>query len=118
MVSCLGGYAVSLDDLRGRQLALLVTVAGVTDRYYSGPAPDTQTIEGTQAGLYPRSYRDVEAVLDLGPEGGAAGGQVIATGTPEQVAATGGSHTGAFLAQVLAPAKPKRTRKAKAKAAA
>jgi hypothetical protein len=61
---------VSLDDLRGRQLALLVQVAGVTDRYYSGPAPDVETIEGTLSGLYPRDYRDVEAVLDMGPEGG------------------------------------------------
>lgn len=61
---------MSLDDLRGRQLALLVQVAGVTDRYYSGPAPDVETIEGTLSGLYPRDYRDVEAVLDMGPEGG------------------------------------------------
>ena len=61
---------MSLDDLRGRQLALLVQVAGVTDRYYSGPAPDVETIEGTLSGAYPRSYRDVEAVLDMGPEGG------------------------------------------------
>ena len=61
---------MSLDDLRGRQLALLVQVAGVTDRYYSGPAPDAEAIEGTLSGLYPRDYRDVEAVLDMGPEGG------------------------------------------------
>ena len=61
---------MSLDDLRGRQLALLVQVAGVTDRYYSGPAPDVETIEGTLSGLYPRDYRDVEAVLDMGSEGG------------------------------------------------
>ena len=66
----MGGDAVSLDDLRGRQLALLVQVAGVTDRYYSGPAPDVDTIEGTLIGLYPRTYRDVEAVIDMGPEGG------------------------------------------------
>ena len=35
---------MSLDDLRGRQLALLVQVAGVTDRYYSGPAPEVDTL--------------------------------------------------------------------------
>jgi len=40
-------------------------------------------------------------VIDLGPEGGAGGGQIIATGTPEQVARAEGSHTGAFLAEVL-----------------
>jgi excinuclease ABC subunit A len=41
-------------------------------------------------------------VIDLGPEAGAAGGKVIAAGTPEAVAATPGSHTGAILAEVLA----------------
>ncbi|HEX5730456.1 ATP-binding cassette domain-containing protein, partial [Microbacterium sp.] len=40
-------------------------------------------------------------VIDLGPEGGSGGGEVIATGTPEQVARAEGSHTGAFLAEVL-----------------
>jgi len=36
-------------------------------------------------------------VIDLGPEGGDGGGQIVATGTPEQVAATEGSFTGEFL---------------------
>ncbi|MEW6522440.1 MAG: excinuclease ABC subunit UvrA [Bacillota bacterium] len=40
-------------------------------------------------------------VIDLGPEGGEAGGQVVATGTPEQLAAHPSSHTGRFLRQVL-----------------
>ena len=40
-------------------------------------------------------------VIDLGPEGGAGGGTIVATGTPEQVAAVSGSHTGAFLAELL-----------------
>ncbi|MFD1337847.1 excinuclease ABC subunit UvrA [Microbacterium lemovicicum] len=40
-------------------------------------------------------------IIDLGPEGGAGGGQVIATGTPEQVARVEASHTGGFLAEVL-----------------
>lgn len=40
-------------------------------------------------------------VIDLGPEGGEAGGYVVAAGTPEQVAATPGSHTGRFLSRVL-----------------
>lgn len=40
-------------------------------------------------------------VIDLGPEGGAGGGEVVAIGTPEQVARVEGSHTGAFLAEVL-----------------
>jgi len=45
-------------------------------------------------------------VIDLGPEGGAGGGEVIATGTPEQVARAEGSHTGAFLAEVLGLSAP------------
>ncbi|HEX2185222.1 MAG TPA: excinuclease ABC subunit UvrA, partial [Chloroflexota bacterium] len=40
-------------------------------------------------------------VIDLGPEGGARGGQVVATGTPEEVAATEGSWTGRYLQEVL-----------------
>ena len=40
-------------------------------------------------------------VIDMGPEGGQAGGTVVATGTPEQVAQVPQSHTGRFLAQVL-----------------
>ena len=38
-------------------------------------------------------------IIDLGPEGGDGGGQVIATGTPEQVCQVGGSHTGRSLSQ-------------------
>ncbi|MEZ5560877.1 MAG: excinuclease ABC subunit UvrA [Pseudomonadales bacterium] len=41
-------------------------------------------------------------IVDLGPEGGSGGGQVIAKGTPEQVARSRRSHTGRFLKQVLA----------------
>jgi excinuclease ABC subunit A len=41
-------------------------------------------------------------VIDLGPEGGSRGGRIVAEGTPEQVAATEGSFTGAFLREVLA----------------
>ena len=46
-------------------------------------------------------------VIDLGPEGGTGGGEVLAIGTPEQVAAEPRSHTGRFLAQVLARPAPK-----------
>jgi excinuclease ABC subunit A len=41
-------------------------------------------------------------VLDLGPEGGEGGGRIVAQGTPEQVAAVPESHTGRFLAPILA----------------
>ena len=40
-------------------------------------------------------------VIDLGPEGGAGGGQLVATGTPEDVAENPASHTGRYLAQAL-----------------
>ena len=42
-------------------------------------------------------------IVDLGPEGGEGGGQVVAEGTPEDVAASERSHTGRFLRRVLAP---------------
>ncbi len=41
-------------------------------------------------------------VIDLGPEGGEHGGQIVATGTPEDIVACAASHTGKFLAPVLA----------------
>ena len=40
-------------------------------------------------------------IIDLGPEGGSGGGQIIATGTPEQVAKNKASHTGRFLGPLL-----------------
>jgi excinuclease ABC subunit A len=40
-------------------------------------------------------------IIDLGPEGGDAGGRVVVAGTPEEVAAEPASHTGRFLAEVL-----------------
>jgi len=40
-------------------------------------------------------------VIDLGPEGGHRGGEIIATGTPEDIAKNPVSHTGRFLVRVL-----------------
>ncbi len=64
-------------------------------------------------------------IIDMGPEGGAGGGTVVATGTPEDVAQAAGSHTGEFLGPVLrgraTPARrrpAKRARKTVAKSAA
>ena len=45
-------------------------------------------------------------VVDLGPEGGDGGGQIVAQGTPEQIAATAASHTGQSLRRVLAGSRP------------
>jgi len=47
-------------------------------------------------------------IIDLGPEGGDAGGQIVAQGTPEQVAACKDSYTGQFLTRHLPKPKPKR----------
>ena len=41
-------------------------------------------------------------IVDLGPEGGSGGGQIIATGTPEEVTKVKGSHTARFLKDILA----------------
>ncbi|MDP3965768.1 MAG: excinuclease ABC subunit UvrA, partial [bacterium] len=40
-------------------------------------------------------------IMDMGPDGGAGGGKVVATGTPEEVSKTDGSHTGYYLKRVL-----------------
>ncbi|MDE2449991.1 MAG: ATP-binding cassette domain-containing protein, partial [Gammaproteobacteria bacterium] len=53
--------------------------------------------------------KSADWVVDLGPEGGEGGGEIIATGTPEQVAATSRSHTGAYLRPLLAREHPTRT---------
>ncbi|MGB3147113.1 MAG: excinuclease ABC subunit UvrA, partial [Paracoccaceae bacterium] len=44
-------------------------------------------------------------ILDIGPEGGDGGGQIVATGTPETVAKSDVSHTGRYLAEALKPRK-------------
>jgi excinuclease ABC subunit A len=46
--------------------------------------------------------KQADWVVDLGPEGGEAGGELIAVGTPEHVAEVEGSFTGAYLRRVLA----------------
>jgi excinuclease ABC subunit A len=52
-------------------------------------------------------------IVDLGPEGGEAGGELVATGTPEAVAAVDESYTGQFLREIL-PAPPTRATRRKA----
>ena len=49
---------------------------------------------------HPHVIRTADYVLDLGPEGGAAGGRVIARGTPQQIATRKRSHTGAMLREM------------------
>lgn len=45
--------------------------------------------------------KSADWVIDLGPEGGSGGGEIIAVGTPEEVAKVSGSYTGKFLAPLL-----------------
>jgi excinuclease ABC subunit A len=61
--------------------------------------------------------KSADRLIDMGPEGGEEGGMVIAEGTPEQVAAEPISHTGAFLAELVVPAKRASAKKPRAKSA-
>jgi len=55
-------------------------------------------------------------IVDLGPEGGDEGGRLVATGTPEQIAAVEDSYTGQFLSKIVTA--EGRQRKPRARAAA
>ncbi|MFZ2447323.1 MAG: excinuclease ABC subunit UvrA [Syntrophobacteraceae bacterium] len=50
---------------------------------------------------HPDVIKTADYVIDLGPEGGDAGGYVVASGTPEEVARSKGSHTGVYLRKAL-----------------
>ncbi|WP_246131233.1 excinuclease ABC subunit UvrA [Cellulomonas aerilata] len=50
--------------------------------------------------------KNADWVIDMGPEGGSGGGRLVAEGTPEKVATVKASHTGRFLAEVLASSTP------------
>ena len=60
--------------------------------------------------------KTADRLIDLGPEGGEEGGTIVATGTPEEVAAAAGSHTGSFLADLVEP--KVRTRRSRTRGAA
>ncbi|MGZ4203277.1 MAG: excinuclease ABC subunit UvrA, partial [Thermoleophilaceae bacterium] len=64
--------------------------------------------------------KTADRIIDLGPEGGEEGGAIVASGSPEEVAAVEGSYTGRFLRGLVEPAKPrpKRSRPKKVPAAA
>jgi excinuclease ABC subunit A len=51
--------------------------------------------------------KSADWIVDMGPEGGSRGGQIVATGTPEEIAANPASHTGRWLSPVLTPSAPK-----------
>ena len=54
--------------------------------------------------------KTADHVIDLGPEGGAKGGEIVVEGTPEKIAAHKSSHTGRFLAEVLPRPRAKKKR--------
>ena len=45
--------------------------------------------------------KSADWLIDIGPEGGSGGGEIVATGTPEDVAKVAKSHTGKFLKEIL-----------------
>jgi excinuclease ABC subunit A len=55
--------------------------------------------------------KQADYLIDLGPEGGEAGGEIVAVGTPEEVAQVPGSYTGQFLRPLLAPRQQPAARK-------
>ncbi len=55
--------------------------------------------------------KTADRLIDLGPEGGDEGGEIVATGTPEQVAAVAASYTGRFLSTLVEAEAPKRKRR-------
>src|SRR4051812_4674315 len=52
--------------------------------------------------------KTADRIIDMGPEGGEEGGRLVASGTPEEVAAIEGSYTGRFLADIVEPRAPAR----------
>jgi excinuclease ABC subunit A len=45
--------------------------------------------------------KTADHIIDIGPEGGDGGGTIVATGTPEEIAAVAASHTGHYLKDIL-----------------
>ncbi|MNW66540.1 UvrABC system protein A [compost metagenome] len=54
--------------------------------------------------------KTADYIIDMGPEGGAGGGTVLATGTPEEIAEVKGSYTGQFLKPILERDKARTTK--------
>src|SRR5204862_5202395 len=61
--------------------------------------------------------KTADRIIDMGPEGGEEGGRIVASGTPEQVAAVAGSHTGEYLRGLVEPAPARKPRRRVAAAA-
>ena len=79
----------------GLHLADTVLLLGVLQRLVD--AGNTVIVVEHNLGL----VKAADWVIDLGPEGGAAGGQLMAEGTPEQIATSPASYTGQYLREIL-----------------
>ncbi|MFQ5407042.1 MAG: excinuclease ABC subunit UvrA [Anaerolineales bacterium] len=64
---------------------------------------------------HPDIIKTADHIIDLGPEGGDRGGEILAVGTPEEVARVKSSYTGRFLKKYLRPAKKRKPAKKKAR---
>jgi excinuclease ABC subunit A len=89
----------------GLHLADIARLLGVLQRLVDGSmASGSHRGRGNSVILIEHNLEVIKAadwVIDLGPEGGAGGGRLIAQGTPEQVARTPGSYTGQYLKEIL-----------------
>ncbi len=120
----LGQPATTLSGGEAQRLKIAAELqdTGVRDRLYIMDEPTTglhlddvkkliavlhQLVEAGNTVLVVEHNLDLiktaDWIIDLGPEGGEGGGQIIAEGRPEQVAQTAASHTGRFLGPLLAP---------------
>ena len=111
LIDLLGRRAVHVVDDRERA-ELFREMAVIYERELSDDsgALDAYRDADRLAPDHPDVLEALGVVIDLGPEGGEAGGEVVATGTPEEVAAVATSHTGGFLAGLVeAPAPSPRT---------
>ena len=82
--------------------------------YQEAPGDTAEAGEQRQYGggdvTQPECDQSADWIIDLGPEDGAAGGQIVAEGRPEQVVKVAASHTGRFLASALMPTIPRNGR--------
>ena len=68
---------------------------------WTSPAPHGLGLVGRPGPKFQNVIKTVDYIIDLGPEGGHGGGQIMGVGTPEDFVKTTQSHTSAFLKQEL-----------------
>jgi hypothetical protein len=73
------------------------SLRGIANKAASDKAPRFRNLFGLLSVEFLLWFKTADWIIDLGPEGGDRGGEVITTATPGQIAANEGSHTGRFL---------------------